>query len=129
MHKKEFFERVQRYARLGDLERAEDLTRIVFYLLSARLTINEGDDLRAQLSEDLKKLWDEVKETKVDVIKFKRPEFLNRVMADGRLKNAKEAENVVNAVFKALKSQISKGEAEDVAAQLPEHLKEMWTIA
>ena len=126
MRKKKFLKKVQEYAELDHLDQAEDLTRVVFYLLSARLTINEGEDLRAQLSGDLKELWDGVKETKVDVIKFNKPEFLNRIIADVGLESVEEAERVVNAVFKALKSQISAGEAEDVAAQLPKGLKEMW---
>ena len=33
------------------------------------------------------------------------------------------------AVFSALKTQLSEGEAEDVVAQLPKDLKELWVEA
>ncbi len=39
------------------------------------------------------------------------------------------AEIVAKAVFKVLKEQITKGEADDVAAQLPKALKKMWLSA
>ena len=129
MHKKEFMEKVREDANLRSLTRAEDLTKVVFYLLSARLTVNEGYDLRAQFPQDLKDVWDEVKEKEADLIKFKKPEFLRRVMLDGKLRSVGKAEKVVKIVFRLLKSQISGGESKDVAAQLPKGLKEMWIKA
>lgn len=126
---KNFVEGVGKYSEIEDPEEIENLIRIVFYLLSARLTIREGEELKAQLPKDLKAVWDEVKETKVDVIKFSKKEFLERVKADGKLNDIKDAEIVVNAVFKSLKELISEGEARDVAAQLPLGLKEMWINA
>ncbi len=129
MNMKNFVEKVGKYSEIEDPEEIENLIRIVFYLLSARLTIREGEELKAQLPKDLKAVWDEVKETKVDVIKFSKKEFLERVKADGKLNDIKDAEIVVNAVFKSLKELISEGEARDVAAQLPLGLKEMWINA
>lgn len=126
---KNFVEKVGKYSEIEDPEEIENLIRIVFYLLSARLTIREGEELKAQLPKDLKAVWDEVKETKVDVIKFSKKEFLERVKADGKLNDIKDAEIVVNAVFKSLKELISEGEARDVAAQLPLGLKNMWINA
>jgi uncharacterized protein (DUF2267 family) len=41
----------------------------------------------------------------------------------------REARWVTLAVFAALKEQLSPGEAEDVLAQLPKDLKEVWTEA
>jgi uncharacterized protein (DUF2267 family) len=47
-------------------------------------------------------------------------------MHDGNLNDLEMAEKAARGVFKVLKEQITKGEAEDVAAQLPKDLKEMW---
>ncbi len=129
MHRKEFIQKVQEYAKIDTFGRTEKLVKIVFYALSARLTIAEGDDLEAQLSKDVREMWDDVKEKRVNVIKFKRSEFIERILQDGKLKSPEEAEKVVKAVFNALKSQVSEGEAKDVASQLPKGLKEMWSEA
>lgn len=126
---KNFVERVGSYSEISDPEKVEGLIKIVFYLLSARLTIREGEELKAQLPKDLKALWDEVKERKVDVIKFSKKEFLERLKEDGKLRGVKDAERVVNAIFKSLKEIISEGETKDVAAQLPVGLKDMWINA
>ncbi len=129
MNLKNFVERVGKYSGIEDPEEVENLIKIVFYLLSARLTIREGEELKAQLPKDIKAVWDEVKETKVDVIKFSKKEFLERAMRDGKLRDIKNAEKVVISIFKTLKELISEGEARDVAAQLPVGLKDMWIKA
>lgn len=129
MEWREFIRHVQKYGEIENEKRTEELIRVVFYLLSARLTIAEGEDLEAQLPKEIRAMWDEVKETRVNVIKFKMDEFLERVMTDGKLEDKEEAEKVIKAVFKTLKEQVSAGEAKDVASQLPEHLKEMWLEA
>lgn len=129
MNLKNFVEKVGKYSGIEDPEKVENLIKIVFYLLSARLTIREGEELKAQLPKDLKAVWDAVKETKVDVVKFKRKEFLERVRVDGNLESIEIAERVVISVFKSLKEIISEGEAKDVAAQLPVGLKDIWINA
>lgn len=129
MDLKNFVGRVGKYSGIEDPEEVENLVKIVFYLLSARLTIREGEELKAQLPKDLKAVWDAVKETKVDVIKFSKKEFLERAMRDGKLRDIKNAEKVVISIFKTLKELVSEGEARDVAAQLPVGLKDMWSKA
>jgi uncharacterized protein (DUF2267 family) len=129
MEWKEFIRHVQKYGEIENEKKAEELIRAVFYVLSARLTIAEGEDLEAQLPKEIRAMWDDIKETGVNVIKFKKDEFIERVMTDGKLNDKEEAEKVINAVFKTLKEQVSAGEAKDVAAQLPAHLKEMWLDA
>ncbi|MCI0454260.1 MAG: DUF2267 domain-containing protein [Candidatus Dadabacteria bacterium] len=127
MDKGQFLKRVQEYAHINARERAEELCKVVFHLLSARLTENESRDLMSQLPSGIKEMWEEVEEK--GVIKFHKDEFLERIMMDGRLESILMAEVVANTVFKVLKEQITKGEADDVAAQLPRHLKEMWLSA
>ncbi|HEY7536264.1 MAG TPA: DUF2267 domain-containing protein [Thermodesulfobacteriota bacterium] len=124
MNKGQFLKRVQEYAHINKRERAEELCKVVFHLLSARLTENESRDLKSQLPSGIKEMWKEVEEK--GVIKFHRDEFLERIMNEGRLESIVIAEIVAKTVFKVLKEQITKGEADDVAAQLPKDLKEMW---
>ena len=127
MNKGQFLKRVQDYANISNRKRAEELCKIVFHLLSARLTENESRDLKAQLPSGIKEMWKEVEEK--GVIKFHKDELLVRIMNEGQLDNMVIAEIVAKAVFKVLKEQITKGEADDVAAQLPKALKKMWLSA
>ena len=99
----------------------------MFHLLSARLTENESRDLKAQLPSGIKEMWKEVEEK--GVIKFHKDELLVRIMNEGQLDSMVMAEIVAKGVFKVLKEQITKGEADDVAAQLPKALKKMWLSA
>ena len=124
MDKLEFFKRFRQYANISTREESEALCKVVFSLLSSRLTENESRDLRAQLPSELKEMW-KVEEGK-GVTKFHKREFLEMIMHDGNLNELEMAEKAARGVFKVLKEQITKGEAEDVAAQLPKDLKEMW---
>ncbi len=56
-------------------------------------------------------------------------EFLERVRVDAGLKSLIQAEMVTDAVFAALKEQLSPGEAGDIVAQLPRDLKSQWARA
>jgi uncharacterized protein (DUF2267 family) len=58
-----------------------------------------------------------------------RAEFCARVQQEAGLASKREARWMTLAVFAALKEQLSPGEAEDVFAQLPKDLKEMWAEA
>lgn len=127
MDKGQFLKRVRQYANINRRDRAEELCKVVFHLLSARLTENESRDLKAQLPSGIKEMWEEVEEK--GVIKFHKDEFLERIMNEGRLESILIADIVAKTVFKVLKEQITKGEADDVAAQLPKDLKEMWFSA
>lgn len=124
MDKLEFLKRFRKYANISTSEESEALCKVVFVLLSSRLTENESRDLRAQLPSELKEMW-KVEEGK-GVTKFHKREILERIMHDGNLNNLEIAEKAARGVFKVLKEQISEGEAKDVAAQLPKDLKEMW---
>jgi hypothetical protein len=62
-------------------------------------------------------------------IKLHRSEFLERIRQDAGLLTARQAEWLTVAVFSALKAQLSEGETEDVLAQLPKDLKELWVEA
>jgi uncharacterized protein (DUF2267 family) len=127
MQKEHFLRRVQQYANIETREMGERLCNVVLGLLSVRLTEEERRDLISQLPWGIKEML-KVGEGK-EVIKFHKDEFLERVMKEGQLENTEMAERAAKAVFKVLKEQITKGEADDVTAQLPKDLKEMWVSA
>lgn len=62
-------------------------------------------------------------------VKLHRQAFYNRVKQEAGLSSAAEARAATLTVCAALKKQISPGEAEDVRAQLPKDLKEVWQEA
>jgi uncharacterized protein (DUF2267 family) len=62
-------------------------------------------------------------------IKMHRKAFYERVQREAGLKTVREARLLTIGVFTALKEQLSGGEADDVLAQLPRDLKDVWEDA
>jgi uncharacterized protein (DUF2267 family) len=62
-------------------------------------------------------------------VKLHRAEFFERVKQEADLASVNEARWMTLAVFAALKESVSPGESEDVWAQLPKDLKELWAEA
>jgi uncharacterized protein (DUF2267 family) len=58
-----------------------------------------------------------------------RRDFYERVRREAGLKSVREARFLTIGVFAALKEQLSGGEADDVLAQLPRDLKDVWEDA
>jgi uncharacterized protein (DUF2267 family) len=108
---------------------AERATAAVFHALRDRLTPIEGDQLAAQLSRPLKSVWASGPRAGRRPAKMHRIEFYERVMKEARLPSVKEARWTTLAVFGALKEALTPGEAEDVLAQLPKDLKQVWAEA
>lgn len=127
MQPEKFFTRIQEHTGIDEREKCKELCKIVFNLLSRRLTENESRDLWSQLPSGLKEMWDFKHGEKV--LKIHRKEFIERVMENGNLENFEIAEKVVKGIFRALKEQISLGETGDVTAQLPGDLKDLWGSA
>ena len=50
-------------------------------------------------------------------------------MSEGGLRDRHTTEHVIDAVFAALKEQLSDGESDDILAQLPRDLKRVWVHA
>lgn len=135
MHANTFLRIVQEEADLRNLDEAKQATQIVFQVLHHRITPDEAEDVRAQLPRELANLWEggdtwfrQIFSRLQPQNTFNREEFIHAVneqkgdlpVSGGRL---------VHAVFYALQHQISPGEAEDVAAQLPRDLCELWESA
>jgi uncharacterized protein (DUF2267 family) len=117
--------------RLGQCDR-EDAKRgaaAVLHALRDRLTPDEADQAAAQLPGSLRAVWSEAEPSERIPLKLNREQFYERVRGDAGLLTAQEAQWLTLAVFAALKGSLSPGEAEDVMAQLPKDLKEVWVEA
>lgn len=135
MTKKQLVERVMQIPGVDSEERAEGVISIVFQALRDRITREEADDVRAQLPTSWKALWDggvggwwqHLTSGMLSMNKLRLQEFIDQVQA--KLPENVAAEATLRVLFHALKEQISTGEANDVAAQLPEDFKLFWKAA
>jgi uncharacterized protein (DUF2267 family) len=101
----------------------------VLHALRDRLLPTEAAQAIAQLPRALKEVWKAGEVVGRKPIKMNRPEFYDRVRREAGLKTIREARFLTIGVFAALKEQLSPGEADDVCAQLPRDLKEVWEDA
>ena len=115
----------------ADEDRAEAVTGVVLTELRDRLTPKEADDVGAQMTADLRRLWDAVDRPPSGIRKVKATEFIGRVRLLAGLSDDAEAMRVVRAVFAALQRLLgspdgTEGEAWDVFSVLPGDLKRVW---
>jgi uncharacterized protein (DUF2267 family) len=129
MKARNMYSRVSIEAGLDSLQDSRDATAAVLRALRDRLTPEEAEHAAAQLPRELKRLWAGGPPALRRPVKLHRREFLERVRVDAGLKSLTQAEMVTDAVFAALKEQLSPGEADDVLAQLPRDLKRQWVRA
>lgn len=129
MKSHEFYRMVMDAAPDHGRDGAKRATAAVFHALRDRLTPEEGDQLAAQLSRPLQAVWESGPRAGRRPTKMHRSEFYERVMEEACLPSIKEARWMTLAVFGALKEALAPGEAEDVLAQLPKDIKEVWTEA
>jgi uncharacterized protein (DUF2267 family) len=104
-------------------------TAAVLHALRDRLTPEEARQAVAQLPRDLKLVWKEGEAPGRKPVKLSRKEFYDRVKSEAGLVSTREARFMTIGVFTALKAQLSPGEADDILAQLPSDLKEIWEAA
>lgn len=124
-----FYRRVIDETGQSDREAVKRGTGAVFQALRDRLTPQEAEQLAAQLPRDLKLVWQEGDVTGRKPLRLHRREFYERIRRQAGLASTREARFLTIGVFAALKAQISPGEADDVLAQLPKDLKEIWEEA
>lgn len=138
MHKAEFVYKVQEMTGLPTSELAEDAAMIVLSLLSHRLTPNESNDVGEQLPRDLRQLWNSdtwisnfLTLSRQQQLKYRKKEELYSLIRNEIDKRQIQvgAEQLASAVFHILKEQVSAGESEDIAAQLPEDIEQIWRAA
>ncbi len=124
-----FYRTVMQASGEETLEGAKRATAAVFHALRDRLTAEEADQLAAQLPTELKAVWHEGEAVARRPVKLDREGFYDRVQQEAGAASRSRARWLTLGVFAALKEQLSPGEAEDVFAQLPKDLKEVWAEA
>jgi uncharacterized protein (DUF2267 family) len=124
-----FYRSVIKTSHQDDRRLVKRATAAVLHALRDRLTAEEADQVFAQLPIELKEVWAEGEEAEREPVKMSREQFYDRVMQRAGLSSRRQTRWLVLAVLAALKEQITPGEAEDVMAQLPKDLKEIWTEA
>jgi uncharacterized protein (DUF2267 family) len=129
MKARNVYARVSIEADIDSLEDSRQATAVVLRALRDRLTSEEAAQAAAQLPQELKRLWASGRPALRQPVKLHRREFLERVRVDAGLRSLSQAEMVTDAVFAALKEQLSPGEAGDIMAQLPRDLKAQWARA
>ncbi len=138
MNRDQFVNKVQQMIGLEDKQKADDGTRIVLSTLSHRLTPEEAKDVEAQLPQDLKNVWNSdtwmvnfLTLSRQYQLKYRRKEEMYSLIDNEthKLDVPVGAEQLATAVFHVLKETISDGEVSDIAAQLPQDIKEVWVAA
>jgi uncharacterized protein (DUF2267 family) len=129
MYPRVMYSRVGVEAGLDTLDEARAATAAVLHALRDRLTPREAEQAAAQLPAELKDMWRAGSTTTWPPIKMHRRDFLERVKTEAGLADQATTERVVDAVFAALKDQLSDGESDDILAQLPGDLKRVWVQA
>jgi uncharacterized protein (DUF2267 family) len=124
-----FYNRVLIESGRPTLEDAKRVTGVVFQALRDRLTPGEADQAAAQLPRPLKLVWWRGDVEGRRPAKMHRKAFYARVRREAGLASEREARLATHVVFGALKGQLSPGEADDILAQLPKDLKEVWEDA
>jgi uncharacterized protein (DUF2267 family) len=110
-----------------DPEVAECAAVSVLSALERRILPKEARDLEAQLPRKLVEFLPPPEQRPARPHRFGREEFL-RTVAEDLGKSVEEAESLVRLVFRAFQDQISGGEAEDVASNLPPDLRALWRL-
>jgi uncharacterized protein (DUF2267 family) len=108
-----------------DPEVAECAAVSVLSALERRILPQEARDLEAQLPRKLVEFLPPPEQRPVRPHRFGREEFL-RTVAEDLGTPVEEVESIVRRVFQAFQEQISPGEAEDVASNLPPDLRALW---
>jgi uncharacterized protein (DUF2267 family) len=124
-----FYRRVIDETGQADREAVKRGTAAVLHALRDRLMPTEAAQAAAQLPRPLKEVWSAGDRRDRKPVKMHRRDFYDRVRREAGLRNVREARFLTIAVFAALKEQLSGGEADDVQAQLPRDLKDVWEDA
>ncbi|MBN8232516.1 DUF2267 domain-containing protein [Corallococcus macrosporus] len=113
--------------RLPSEQAAEDAAVSVLCVLEQRLVGEEDNDLEAQLPMKLRELLIRCDrhESGPPPQKFGRTEMVSMVAEDLDIE-PDDAEPIIRAVFSAIQAQISTGESDDIAGELPPDLRDLW---
>ncbi len=121
---------IQNRMKLPDRHKSVRVLRAVLHSLRDRLTIDEGAHLSAQLPILIRGLYYEGWRPSEVPVKYRTREELLLLISD-ELDNDRtiDPEKAVNAVFAAIKAQISPGEIERIGELLPPDIQKMWAYS
>ncbi|RKH40846.1 DUF2267 domain-containing protein [Corallococcus sicarius] len=113
--------------KLPSEQAAEDAAVSVLCVLEQRLVGEEDKDLEAQLPMKLRELMIRCDrhEAGPPPQKFGRAEMMSMVAEDLDME-PEDTEPIIRAVFSAIQAQISTGESDDIAGELPPDLRDLW---
>jgi uncharacterized protein (DUF2267 family) len=104
-------------------------TAAVLQALRDRLTPDEAEQAAAQLPRELRQAWSAGDRPGRKPLRMHKKDLYERVRREAGLGRIREARYLILGVFGALKAQLSPGEGDDILAQLPRDLKEVWEEA
>jgi uncharacterized protein (DUF2267 family) len=109
-----------------DRDQAERAAGSVLCALEMRIQADEAKDLNSQLPVKVRELLVRCERHEGEPGRtFNRDEFLDIVCGDLSV-SKEEAEQITRAVFSTIRKQVSEGEAEKVAINLPPDLRALW---
>lgn len=113
---RELIKRVQHYSGFSDSE-SESALRLFVRKLASRLTMDERKDFASQLPIDLQDLavTDETSNVRTT------DDFIQQFCEEENI-DEKRAKKQIMAAWQAIKDTVTKGEIEDIKAQLPNDL-------
>jgi uncharacterized protein (DUF2267 family) len=137
MNKDEFVKDVMNQLGIQDKNAVERGVQFVLSILSHRMTVDEAHDVADQLPQDLKRMWNnQVWITNYYFLSGKRLNYRHKSQLLTLVENEilrenlpLHAEKLTQAVLHTLKEQITQGESEDIASQLPQEIKDFYKAA
>lgn len=120
---------IRHLCELGDMEpgQAECAAVSVLSAMERRILPTEAKDLEAQLPRILVEFLPPPEKRPARAHRFGKEEFL-RTVGEDLGKPVEQVEPIVRAVLRALRDQISEGEARDVESNLPPDLQALWRL-
>lgn len=113
MRYRELIKKVQDYSGLS-FEEAKEALQVMVEVLAVHLTERERKDFASQLPEELQNIALAVLATEENSTKPILPQIMELQQVDEN-----RAKHQIKAAWRALKNAISRGEIEDIKAQLP----------
>ncbi len=116
--------------RISDMPEAlcEPAAVSVLCAIEQRISANEAADLESQLPAKLVEVLDRCERHAGEMPERFGLDELYAMVADDLDKSPEEVVPIVRDVILAVKGQITRGEADDVAAQLPKDIKRIWNL-
>jgi len=115
-----------------ETNRTSIILRAVLHAFRDRITIGESFNLLSQLPMFIKAIYVEGWKYREHPVKFHKEGFLEEIkrnqdqLGENELPWQESTEEIVKTVINELRSFVSKGEIDDILAQLPEDFRELF---